>query len=263
MTTSPARALADVSTGIILADIEINAPPERVFTALTSAEITQWWGDDDTYKTTAWHSDLRPGGHWKATGMGADGLAFSVQGEYLSIEPARRIVQTWRPDWDDGQTTTVTYSLTPTPQGTRLTVRHEGFTTEQAASCESHAQGWELVLNWLQRWAKPSPDTAAPLHFLLRLIPPRPSFAVDMTPQEQATMATHAEYWSAHLATGQAILFGPVLDPAGVWGLLALEVRSEQELNALKDADPALAGIPGMRWEVMPFLTAMARPHAA
>ena len=80
---------------------------------------------------------------------------------------------------------------------------------------------------------------------------------------EQATMATHAEYWSAHLATGQAILFGPVLDPAGVWGLLALEVRSEQELNALKDADPALAGIPGMRWEVMPFLTAMARPHAA
>ena len=119
------------------------------------------------------------------------------------------------------------------------------------------------MLNWLQRWAKPSQDTAAPLHFLLRLIPPRPSFAVDMTPQEQATMATHAEYWSAHLATGQAILFGPVLDPAGVWGLLALEVRSEQELNALKDADPALAGIPGMRWEVMPFLTAMARPHAA
>ena len=80
MTTSPARALADVSAGIILADIEIKAPPERVFTALTSAEITQWWGDDDTYKTTAWHSDLRPAGHWKATGMGADGLAFSVEG---------------------------------------------------------------------------------------------------------------------------------------------------------------------------------------
>ena len=40
-----ARALADVNGGIILAEVEIAAPPERVFRALTqSDEIVRWWG---------------------------------------------------------------------------------------------------------------------------------------------------------------------------------------------------------------------------
>jgi hypothetical protein len=45
--------------------------------------------------------------------------------------------------------------------------------------------------------------------------------------------------------------------------MLALEVKDDQEMNALKDADPALAGIPGMRWEVLPFLRAVVRPFAS
>lgn len=261
MTTKPARALADVSAGIILAEVEIHAPPQRVFAALTSAEITQWWGDDSTYRTTGWNADLRPGGQWKATGVGADGQTFCVQGEYLVIEQPWKIVQTWRPDWDGDRPTTVTYSLTAVPDGTRLTVRHDGFAPGQQESCQSHAQGWELVLNWLRGWASAPAEPVTPLRYLLRLMPPRPSFALDMTPQEQDVMASHAQYWSTHMESGRVILFGPVLDPAGVWGLLALEVQSEEELHSLKDADPTLAGIPGMQWEVLPFLTAVVRPH--
>ncbi|WP_427914811.1 SRPBCC domain-containing protein [Ramlibacter sp. MMS24-I3-19] len=259
-----ARALADVSTGIILAEVEIAAPPERVFTALTSQEVTAWWGDAGTYRTTDWIADLRVGGRWKASGVGADGRAFAVEGEYLVIEPPRRIVQTWRPDWVGGQPTTLTYSLAPAETGTLLTVRHEGFNGDQAESCRSHAGGWEKVLGWLQAWLSAAPAPAPELRrYLLRLVPPRKNFASDATAREREVMARHAAYWGEHLRAGRVVMFGPVLDPAGPWGMAALEVKDENELNALKDADPALAGIPGMRWEVLPFLRAVVRPFAS
>jgi uncharacterized protein YndB with AHSA1/START domain len=264
MTQREARALADVSAGIILACVEIAAPPERVFSALSSQEVVEWWGDDGTYRTTGWSADLRVGGQWKATGMGADGHAFSVGGEYLVVEPARKIVQTWKPDWDAGRATRLTYSLAPTGSGTMLTVRHEGFAEDQAESCRSHANGWQMVLTWLNTWlqgrAAPLPQ---PKRYLLRLLPPRTSFAMDINAQEREVMAKHADYWRAQMRAGRAVMFGPVLDPAGVWGMLALEVGDENEMNALKDADPVLSGVPGMRWEVLSFLTAEVRPFRA
>src|SRR3712207_8444935 len=33
-------------------------------------------------------------------------------------------------------------------------------------------------------------------HFTYRLIPPRPTFAADMTEAEQAVMADHTDYWT-------------------------------------------------------------------
>lgn len=262
MTRQKARALADVSTGIILAEVEIAAPPERVFTALSSEEVTSWWGDDGTYRTTGWTADLRVGGAWKASGVGVDGRTFCVEGEYLVVEPPRKIVQTWRPDWDGGRATTLTYSLVPTKTGTLLTVRHEGFAGDQAGSCRSHADGWEMVLGWLQSWLSPAaPASSLELkRYLLRLIPPRKDFAIEATPQEREVMVRHANYWADHLRAGRVVMFGPVLDPAGPWGMLALEVKDDDEMNALKDADPAMTGIPGMRWEVLPFMRAVVRP---
>ena len=49
-----ARAVADVTAGTILAQVDISAPVERVFAALTRGdEIIKWWGSDDLYRTTA------------------------------------------------------------------------------------------------------------------------------------------------------------------------------------------------------------------
>jgi uncharacterized protein YndB with AHSA1/START domain len=47
MTSIPkgaARAVADLTKGLILASVEIDAPPERVFRALSSVEVAEWWG---------------------------------------------------------------------------------------------------------------------------------------------------------------------------------------------------------------------------
>lgn len=147
--SAPARAVADLTQGTIHAVVEIAAPPERVFQALTDPdELVAWWGSPDTYQTTAWEADLRVGGTWRSRGHGHDGKPFSVCGEYLEVDPPRRLAYSWQYDWNPGHVTTVRYQLDPIPGGTRLTVRHEGFAGHMD-SCSSHAAGWERVLGWL------------------------------------------------------------------------------------------------------------------
>jgi uncharacterized protein YndB with AHSA1/START domain len=145
----PARAIADLIDGLILARVDVGASPERVFRALTEGrDVLAWWGSPETYRVTEWHSDLRVGGRWRSRGVGADGAPFEVVGEYLVIDAPVRLVQTWKADWDPGAVTTLRYQLDAIPGGTRITVRHEGF-AGRAAACEGHADGWERVLGWL------------------------------------------------------------------------------------------------------------------
>jgi hypothetical protein len=56
---SSARSVADLSEGTIVACVDIAAPPERVFRALTTEEVTNWWGSAEMYRTTRFEIDLR------------------------------------------------------------------------------------------------------------------------------------------------------------------------------------------------------------
>src|ERR1019366_3405609 len=125
---SGARAVAAVGEGTIVGIVEIAAPVERVFRALTDGdEITKWWGSPELYRTTGWVADLRPGGHWRASGVGADGASFHVEGDYREVDPPHRLVHTWKAPWDGDNETTVSYKLEAIEGGTRVTLRHEGF----------------------------------------------------------------------------------------------------------------------------------------
>jgi uncharacterized protein len=75
-------------------------------------------------------------------------------------------------------------------------------------------------------------------HFLIKLIPPRPSFALDMTNEEKRLMQEHVVYWTGLADKGVALLFGPVLDPAGSYGIGVVEVQNEEELKVLTANDP-------------------------
>ncbi len=262
-TKRAARAVADLSKGVVLAMVEIDVPPERVFRALTTPdELVQWWGSPDTYQLTESTMDLRVGGKWRTLGRGATG-PFSVSGEFLEIDPPRKLVQTWIADWDGGNTTTIQYLLDPIPTGTRVTVRHEGF-GDRVESCEGHSRGWERVLGWLDRFVAPAaaPPAAtapapAPTYFCCRLLAPRPTFAFDMTPDERKAMLAHGAYWREMLAKGNAIVFGPVNDPKGPWGLGVIRAASEAEVQAFRDHDPAILANIGLSYEIMPMLTAV------
>jgi uncharacterized protein YndB with AHSA1/START domain len=144
-----ARAVADLGAGSIVATVEIAATPTRVFEALMSPEVAEWWGAEGMYRVTQWHAELRVGGKWVSKGKSADGSDFTVHGTILEFDPPRKVVKTWNYDWEEGsEETTVTYQLEPIEGGTRLRLRHTGFGDRKKA-CEGHATGWERVLGWL------------------------------------------------------------------------------------------------------------------
>lgn len=255
MTSNPARAIADLNGGTILATVDIAVPPERVFRALTAAEdVLRWWGSDEHYRTTKWACDLRVGGKWRAEGSNTRGLAFAVEGEFLEIDPPRRLVQTWRADWDGSMPTTVAYQLDPIEGGTRLIVRHDGFQGRPGA-CQNHAEGWKLVFKWLTAYVSPKPE-GEERFFMCRLVPPRPTFPLDMSPSEQQVMKEHAAYLTSGLDQGKVIVFGPVADPNGSFGLAIVRTADETALRGFLDDDPAIRADIGLKYEVLPILHA-------
>lgn len=84
--------------------------------------------------------------------------------------------------------------------------------------------------------------------FLLRLHPPRPAFPADATGAEAEAMARHAAWWQGLADSGQAAAAGPVLDPAGVWGLAILIAASEADALRVVEDDPVIAAELGFRY---------------
>ena len=64
-----ARAVADVIDGLIVASVEIARTPERVFQALSSREVVDWWVNPGVFDTREWSGDVRVGGRWSASGI--------------------------------------------------------------------------------------------------------------------------------------------------------------------------------------------------
>ena len=137
----------------VMASADIGASPERVFHALVTDEVEQWWGSAETYRMLDWSADLRVGGHWTVVVRTADGHDLPASGDFLDIEAPRRIVQTRAYEWDHPtlgrRQTTVAWLLQPIADGTRVTVCHGGFAGLNEAAAE-HAEGWARVLGWLQ-----------------------------------------------------------------------------------------------------------------
>lgn len=104
----------------------------------------------------------------------------------------------------------------------------------------------------------PTPRTPDPLYFLCKLIPPRASFAQDMTPEERSAMEEHVQYWTARMVEGIALVFGPVLDPAGPWGLGVVRVPDQAGLRRLQEEDPAIRAGIGLRYEAIPMARVIA-----
>jgi hypothetical protein len=91
------------------------------------------------------------------------------------------------------------------------------------------------------------------VHFFCRLIPPRADFMTTMSEAERTLMRAHVGYWSGKVATGNALLFGPVADPAGGYGIGVMKAAGMDEMLALRDADPAMQAGVGFRYEIFPM----------
>ena len=101
-----------------------NAPRELVFEVMSKPEhVKQWWGQlGEGYSVPVCEIDLRVGGKWRFVGRGPQGDIPAFYGEYLEIDPPRRVVFTeiFAPFPDNGSV--VTSLLTEEDGKTRLTV---------------------------------------------------------------------------------------------------------------------------------------------
>ncbi len=60
-------------------------------------------------------------------------------------------------------------------------------------------------------------------HFFFKLIPPRPTFSQDMTEAERRLMDEHVRYWKALQEQGFVLVYGPVFEAKGGWGMGIIE----------------------------------------
>ncbi len=90
-------------------------------------------------------------------------------------------------------------------------------------------------------------------HFFCKLIAPRPTFAFDMNEREKALMGEHATYWSGMLNEGAVVVFGPVMDPNGPFGMGIMEGADAADVKRRTDADPVMQANIGFKVEIMPM----------
>ena len=141
-----ARAVADVVERELLGSVEVQAAPDRVFRALASKEITEWWVRPGVFDTREWIGDVRVGGRWKASGI-ARGNPYAIEGEFIDLDPPRNLAHTWIAVGELAEPMKVTYHLEKIEAGTRITVRHSGFSSP--LTCLMTATGWETSFNRL------------------------------------------------------------------------------------------------------------------
>ncbi len=77
------------------------------------------------------------------------------------------------------------------------------------------------------------------MYFFVRTQNPRPAFHLDMTAEERAIMERHVAYCSEKATQGIAIVFGPVMDPQGVYGIGVYRTQDEAEMQDILEHDPA------------------------
>jgi uncharacterized protein YndB with AHSA1/START domain len=142
---SDAKAISDLVDGQVVATVEIAAPMERAFEAISSREIAGWWVNPGVFDTREWSGDVRVGGHWRAIGM-SRGMPYVLEGKFLEVDPPRKLVHTWQ-GVAPGAPSRVTYLLDPIEGGTRLTVKHSDITTPWEGA-NIHV-GWRTSLDRL------------------------------------------------------------------------------------------------------------------
>lgn len=152
------RPVTDVGEGHVVVSVDIAAPVERVFRALASHEVVRWWVRPGVFNTAEWTGDVRVGGRWRASGL-FRGEPYATEGEFLEIDPPRRLVHTWHGVGAPGAPTTAAYVLEGIDGGTRLVLRHSGFTSREASA--NFGVGWETsfarLVEILATERKPSP----------------------------------------------------------------------------------------------------------
>lgn len=165
------KSSKNVPDDSVICAIEIAAPPERVFQALTDKkQLFEWWSKEPSVELLSFEMEGRAGGHWRFRAKPAPGAdhgeegeqlrrnraqEFVVHGEVLECVPPRLLVWSWIANWHQHpeHPTVVRWDLTPTRTGTHVRVTHSALTHEPI-SRKGYSGGWQGVLRLLDQYFK-------------------------------------------------------------------------------------------------------------
>jgi uncharacterized protein YndB with AHSA1/START domain len=152
-------AILTQDSDAITCEIDIDAPPERVFKAISDAEEVRRRSPGIVYEM-----DTRVGGRWwleMRPPQPYRGLPLiRHEGEILVLDPPRLLVHTWFANFhkDPNHSSVVRWELSPTKTGTHVRLSHTGLRTEPE-SAKDYSQGWPGVLQELKTFLEHSAKT--------------------------------------------------------------------------------------------------------
>jgi uncharacterized protein YndB with AHSA1/START domain len=144
----------------IISEVQINAPAERVFQALTDPrQLLRWWTSEEC-PTEYFEIEARPGGKWrfgsKPSKLVVNGVSqFFCEGEVVECDPPRLLTYTWIANWHDDKSrrTLVRWDLTPVKGGTHVKVTHSGL-SQEAVARKDYSGGWPGVVQALKQFVE-------------------------------------------------------------------------------------------------------------
>jgi uncharacterized protein YndB with AHSA1/START domain len=127
-----------------------DAPRELVWKVMTDpARVTNWWGPRN-YTTTVVEMDVRPGGKWRFINHTTAGEDVPFKGEYLEVEPPKRIVQTFI--WDvpgfDDKAAVETLTLEDLGKRTKVVLRDRFPSAEDLQGAVSMGMVGGAIETW-------------------------------------------------------------------------------------------------------------------
>jgi uncharacterized protein YndB with AHSA1/START domain len=124
----------------------LDASPERVFDALVNPDIVGKWMYP--LPDTTIEMDARVGGKWKITNR-RDGTDYTALGEYLEVDPPRRLVYTFAMPQFSPNSDTIAIEIEPDGDDSTMTFTHSGVDIAAELSRlppgekSGSEQGWE------------------------------------------------------------------------------------------------------------------------
>jgi uncharacterized protein YndB with AHSA1/START domain len=127
-------------------EIEINAPPAKVWSKLATLDgLKEWFGRNLIF-------EHKVGGRFQMEGELPGEGPYKFTGLVTSLVPESELAFTWRSEVGEKEPwpayTLVTFRLFPTAAGTRVTLDHTGFEALGEALAKSgfegHVQGWTM-----------------------------------------------------------------------------------------------------------------------
>ena len=127
---------ASAQTDAISFEFDLHHSPEKVWRALTDpALLTEWLLPVVDMK-------LEPGAAFMFKTQAYPGWDGTVNCQFVEIEPLRKLSYTWTVPFLD---TVVTFTLTPTASGTRLSLVQSGFKADQGREFGGARYGWKMM----------------------------------------------------------------------------------------------------------------------